>query len=321
MGEKMIILEGGQEKENDLKTYIVLGNFDGLHKGHMGLINRVVDEALLNSCRSLVYTFKNHPLSVASPDNVPKLLMDNEQKIHLLKTAGVDVVAMIDFTMEYMKTSPEDFVKHLISDFGAVGLVVGFNYKFGYMNEGDVEMLRSLCEKYGLDLQVIEAMSDEKGLISSTRIRELISEGKVSEADELLLEPFMLRGTVTEGRRNGKAMGFPTANMEYGSKYLIPKEGVYYTNVLIDNRLYRGITSVGKNPTLGEDNPVTVETYILDFNEDIYGKEMKLYFLEWMRDMIKYDNIDSLIDQLRKDNNYAASRPMAELRTETENEK
>lgn len=319
MSEKMIVLESSNEDKFDNKSYIALGNFDGLHKGHMSLINRVVDEALLNSCKSIVYTFTNHPLSVAAPERMPKLIMDNKQKIHLLKTSGVDIVALIDFTLEYMKTSPEDFVIHLKRDFNAVGLVVGFNYKFGYKNEGDVELLKELCKKHDLSLNVMEALEDEKGLISSTRIRGLISEGKIIEANELLLEPYMLRGKVIEGKKNGKLMGFPTANMSYDDAYLIPKDGVYYTNVLIKGNLYRGITSVGTNPTISEGNPRTIETYILDFDENIYGEELQLYFIEWMRDMIKYPGKDELIDQLRLDNNYAATRPLASLQLEVKN--
>lgn len=316
MSEKMIILENGNKEKFDNKTFIALGNFDGLHKGHMTLINRVVDEALLNSCKSMVYTFTNHPLSIAAPEKMPKLIMDNKQKVHILKTAGVDMVAFIDFTPEYMKTSPEDFVIHLKNDFNAVGLIVGFNYKFGYKNTGDVNMLRELCNKHSIELHVIDALTDDKGLISSTRIRGLISEGKIQEANDLLLDPYMLRGNVIEGRKNGKALGFPTANMSYDDTYLIPKDGVYYTNVLVRGELYRGITSVGTNPTISSGNPRTIETYILDFQDEIYGEEIQLFFLEWMRDMVKFNSLDELINQLRMDNNYAATRPLAELQVE-----
>lgn len=312
----MIILDNNNRKKLTEKTYIALGNFDGLHKAHMSLINRVVDEALLNDAKSLVYTFSNHPLTVAAPERTPKLIMDNEQKLHIFRTAGIDMVAMVDFTPEYMQTSAEDFIKLLLDRYNARGLVVGFNYKYGYLNTGDVTLLKELAEKLNFELIVIEPESDDEGLISSTRIRNLILEGKVGEAASLLIEPYMMRGTVVGGKKKGKAIGFPTANMTIDDKVVLPKEGVYYTNVDVNGHLYRGITSIGNNPTVSLDNPVTVETYILDFDEDIYGENIKVYYLEWMREMIKYESMEELKEQLRKDNNYAATRNMAKLRSE-----
>lgn len=314
----MIILDNNNTKTLTEKTYIALGSFDGLHRGHMTLINRVVDEALLNDANSLVYTFTNHPLSVAAPERMPKLLMDNEQKLHIFRTAGIDIVALIDFTFEYMQTSAEDFIKILLDQYNAKGLIVGFNYKFGYMNTGDIEFLQELSEKYDFELIVIEPETDEEGLISSTRIRNMIIEGRVGEAAKLLVEPFMMRGTIVGGKKMGKEIGFPTANMTINPDSVIPKDGVYYTNIEVDGEIYRGITSVGLNPTIASDNQLTVETYILDFDRDIYGEEVKLYFLEWMREMVKYDSMEELKEQLRKDNNYASMRNVANLRQENQ---
>lgn len=312
----MIILDNNNRKKLTDKTYIALGNFDGLHKGHMSLINRVVDEALLNDAKSLVYTFSNHPLSVAAPERAPKLIMDNEQKLHIFRTSGIDMVAMIDFTLEYMQTSAEDFIKLLLDRYNARGLVVGFNYKYGYMNTGDVTFLQELSERLDFELIIIEPETDEEGLISSTRIRNHIIDGRVGDAANLLIEPYLMRGTVVGGKKKGKAIGFPTANMTIDERAVLPKQGVYYTNVEVNGQLYRGITSIGSNPTVSKDNPVTVETYILDFDEDIYGENIKVYYLEWMREMIKYQSMEDLKEQLRKDNNYAATRNMAKLRSE-----
>lgn len=275
-----------------------------------------MDEALLNDAKSLVYTFSNHPLTVAAPERTPKLVMDNEQKLHIFRTAGIDMVAMIDFTLEYMQTSAEDFIRLLLDRYNARGLVVGFNYKYGYMNFGDVTLLKEVAVKMDFELIVIDPETDENGLISSTRIRNLILEGRVGEAANLLIEPYMMRGTVVGGKKKGKAIGFPTANMTIDDKVVLPREGVYYTNVEVNGRLYRGITSIGSNPTVSLDNPVTVETYILDFDEDIYGENIKVYYLEWMREMIRYESMEELKEQLRKDNNYAATRNIAKLRSE-----
>lgn len=304
MEDKIVYLNQNSQN-NEKKSIIALGNFDGLHKGHMELINKVVDESLLNDYNSMVYTFTNHPLTVAAPEKAPKIIMDLEQKLHILKNSGVDMVALVDFTWEYMQTSAEDFIKLLLEKYNAAGFVVGFNYRFGYQNTGNVEMLKELQQKYKFALYIVEAKSDEDGIISSTRIRELISDGKISQANSLLLEPFMLRGTIVEGKKNGRKLGFPTANLKVDEKMIIPHIGVYYTNVKHQGKVYKGITSVGYNPTISEGNPLTIETYILNFNEEIYGDEIELYFIEWMRNEVKYDSVDDLIRQLTLDNNNA----------------
>ena len=227
----MIIIDENVKGELKEGTYIALGSFDGLHKGHMTLINKVVDEAMADGLKSAVYTFKNHPLTVAKPELAPKLLMDTKQKIHLLKSKGVDITIFVSFTMKYMQTTAEDFIKNLISEYNAKGFVVGFNYKYGYQNKGNVDTLREMSIKYGFKLFVLDAALSNDDIISSTRIRNLILKGKMKEANKLLFEPFMIRGTVIGGKKLGRKLGFPTANMSYDTKYVIPKTGVYHTNI------------------------------------------------------------------------------------------
>jgi riboflavin kinase/FMN adenylyltransferase len=295
------------------ETYIALGSFDGLHLGHMSLINRVVDEALADGVKSMVYTFKNHPLTVAKPEATPKLLMDTQQKLHLLESSGIDITAVVSFTKDYMKTEAEEFVRMLLAKYNAKGFVVGFNYKFGYLNKGNVDTLKELSHKYGFKLMVLDAALSEDNVISSTRIRDLIINGRIREANELLLEPFMLRGTVVGGKKIGRKIGFPTANMTYDNKYLIPKIGVYYTNITVKGTLYRGISSVGYNPTIVNGHKLSIETYILDFDEDIYGEEVRLYFLEYMRGEVKFDSLDALVEQLVKDRDHAREKELVRL--------
>lgn len=312
----MIIKLNDNEKVNkenlEKDIYIALGNFDGLHKGHMTLINRVIDESILSDAKSMVYTFTNHPLTVADPKRAPKLIMELKQKVDILKVLGIDYIALIDFTMEYMKTSPEDFIKLLMEEYNAKGLVVGTNYRYGYLNKGNIETLKPLCEKLNLKLFVLDLKEDESGVISSSRIRELLQNGDVAKANSLLLEPFMLHGEIIHGKQNGRKLGFPTANLKYSEEVVLPKVGVYYTNVRVKDKLYKGISSVGYNPTIAEGNKLTVETYILNFDEDIYGEEIDLYFIEWLRDEEKYDNLDDLIAQLRIDNNNAMAKEISE---------
>lgn len=308
----MIILDENSHEEFKEGTYIALGSFDGLHKGHMTLINKVVDEAMADGVKSAVYTFKNHPLTVAKPELTPKLLMDNKQKIHLLKAEGVDVTIFISFTMEYMQTEAEAFIKMLIRDYNCKGFVVGFNFKYGYLNKGNVETLKVMAEELGFKLFIMDAALSQDDIISSTRIRNLIAKGYLKEANDLLYEPFMLRGNVIGGKKLGRKIGFPTANMTYDDKYLLPKTGVYYTNIMVDGILHRGISSVGFNPTV-EGKELSIETHILDFNEEIYGKEVKVYFIEYMRDEEKYDSLDGLVAQLKKDEQAAKNKELTLL--------
>lgn len=308
----MIVIDENIKGEFKEGTYIALGSFDGLHKGHMTLIHKVVDEAMADGLKSAVYTFKNHPLTVAKPELAPKLLMDNQQKIHLLKAKGVDATIFVSFTLEYMQTEAEEFILSLIHDFNAKGFVVGFNYKYGYQNKGNVDTLREMSERYGFKLFVMDAALSNDDIISSTRIRNLILKGQIKEANELLFEPFMLRGTVIGGKKLGRKIGFPTANMSYDTKYVIPKTGVYYTNLMLEGTLHKSITSVGYNPTV-DGKTLSIETYILDFDREIYGEEVKLYFVEYMRDEEKYANLDELVEQLKKDEDYARNQELSTL--------
>lgn len=308
----MIILDENVKGDFSEGTYIALGSFDGLHKGHMTLINKVVDEAMADGLKSAVYTFKNHPLTIAKPELAPKLLMDNKQKIHLLRAKGVDATIFISFTMEYMQTEAEEFILSLINDFNAKGFIVGFNYKYGYQNKGNVDTLKAMADKYGFKLFIMDAALSNDDIISSTRIRNLILKGEMKEANKLLFEPFMLRGTIIGGKKLGRKLGFPTANMDYDTKYVIPKTGVYYTNSMINGKLHKSITSVGYNPTV-EGKNLSIETFILDFDREIYGEEIKLYFVEYMRDEEKYATLNELVDQLKRDEQYARNQEISTL--------
>ncbi|NLC66341.1 MAG: bifunctional riboflavin kinase/FAD synthetase [Clostridium sp.] len=306
----IIVNEKITDKNFKEGTYIALGSFDGLHKGHMALINKVVDESLAAGYKSCVYTFKNHPLTVAIPEIAPKLIMDTKQKIHLLESKDVDMAVFVSFTESYMEIEAEDFIKLLLEEYNAKGFVVGFNFKFGNQNKGDVKMLKKLSEKYGFDVFVIDPELSKDNVISSTRIRNLISKGHIEQANDLLFEPFMLRGTIIDGKKLGRKIGFPTANMSYNDKYVLPKRGVYYTNIKIGEKLYKSISSVGYNPTVSDEEVISIESYILDFDQEIYGETVSLYFLKYIRDEMKFENLDDLVDQLDKDRNYARDKEM-----------
>lgn len=297
-------------KDTDLKelqtsdNYIALGSFDGLHLGHLSLIHKICEEAQKNNGKSIVYTFKDHPRALLNLDNAPKLLMNNDEKLEILEKCGVDMVYFQEFNSEFMKMTPRAFIEFLIDKFHLKGLVVGFNYKFGYKNTGNTDLLKELQKEYGFELFIMEPCKCKGEVISSTRIRNEIQEGNVCEACEMLGHPLRVSGEIVHGRQIGRTIGFPTANLDYDKKFILPAIGVYYTNVKVNNNIYKGITSVGNNPTV-EGKKLTVETYILDFNEDIYGRNIEVFFIKKIRNEKKFSGIEQLKNQLEKDKSFA----------------
>lgn len=290
--------------EEGTYSYVALGSFDGLHSGHLSLVNKIIELANENKGRSIVYTFKNHPRTLIKGATPPKLLIDNESKEEILEALGVDLIYFEEFNEEYMKLTPEGFIKYLCEKFKVKGIVVGFNYRFGYKNIGNIEMLKELSDKYGYELYVMEPCNYENEVISSTRIRDELLNGNVDKAMKMLNRPYIIKGKVVHGKKLGRTIGFPTANLDYSKEALIPRKGVYYTNVQWQGKIYKGITSVGNNPTVNGDK-LTIETYILDFNNDLYGHNIKVYFIKKIRDEKKFNSIDDLVIQLKKDKDYA----------------
>ena len=300
----MIIINKDLKDIQNSNNYIALGSFDGLHIGHLSLIYKVVEIAKKNNGKSMVFTFKNHPKTLINKENVPKLLMDNNRKVEILKTHKVDIVCFQEFNLEFMKMTPEEFVEFLVFKYNVKGFVVGFNYKFGYKNLGNVELLQKLQNKYGYELYVMEPCTYKTQVISSTRIRKSLEDGDVLEASKMLSLPYTLSGEVIHGKKLGRTIGFPTANLKYNENFILPKVGVYYTNIKVNNNIYKGITSVGNNPTV-EGKTLTIETYILDFNKDIYGEKIDISFIKKIRDMKKFNSVEELKDQLEKDKSFA----------------
>lgn len=300
----MILLDDIIIKENEKSNYVALGSFDGLHLGHLSLIRKAICVAKERQGSSMVFTYKNHPLSVIKPELAPKIIMDLPNKLKCLENENVDVVAIRTFTKEFMQMTAEEFVKTLCVEYNVKGIIVGFNFKFGYKNEGDIELLKNLKEKYGYELWVMEPFKYKEEVISSTRIRKNILCGNVDEAEKMLSRPYAIRGNVNHGKKLGRTIGFPTANLGFDERMIIPKTGVYYTNVIWNNEVFKGITNIGNNPTVnGQD--LTIETYILDFDSEIYGQEIEILFLERIRDEKKFQSLDALVERLKKDKEFA----------------
>jgi riboflavin kinase/FMN adenylyltransferase len=298
-------------------TFIVLGSFDGIHQGHKALIQNAVEaakeynKALQDEklrAKVMVCTFRNHPLFTINKDLAPKLIMSNEQKIDVLHELGVDIINLIDFDEKFMKISPEKFIFSLKDCYNVKGITVGFNYRFGYKNLGDVDLLKTLSESLNFKLVVMDPVIIEEEIVSSSAIRYLIQEGNIEKANKFLGRPFTLSGKIIKGRQLGRTIGFPTINLDYSRKFIIPKGGVYFTHVDYKGVIYKGITNVGYNPTV-QGKKLSIETYILDFNESIYDEVVQLYFISKIRDEKKFSSIESLKDQLEKDKEFAINKP------------
>jgi len=281
-------------------NYIALGSFDGLHRGHLSLVEKTVTLARENNGKSIVYTFKEHPRNLLKAKSLFKILLDNDSKIEILQKENIDLVFFEEFNEDFMKLSPEKFIEYLCTKFNIKGIVVGFNYKFGYKNIGDVEFLKKLSNKYNYKVYVVETCTYLEEVVSSTRIRNALLKGDIELANKMLTRSYFIKGKVVHGKELGRKLGFPTANLEYSNNIVLPKEGVYYTNIMWNNSIYKGITSIGNNPTF-ERSTVTLETYILDFNKYIYGDKIKVNFLKRIRDNVKFNSIDELVTQLNKD--------------------
>jgi riboflavin kinase/FMN adenylyltransferase len=230
--------------------------------------------------------------------------MDNDRKVEILKSHNVDIVCFQEFNFEFMKMTPKEFIEFLVFKYNVKGFVVGFNYKFGYKNLGNVELLRSLQGEYGYELFVMDPCTYKDEIVSSTRIRKALEEGDVFEASKMLSLPYTISGEIIHGRQIGRTIGFPTANLKYKENFILPKEGVYYTNVLVNNNIYKGITSIGSNPTV-DGKFTTLETYILDFDREIYGEKVEVSFIKKIRDMQKFHGVEELKSQLERDKVFA----------------
>ncbi|PVE18305.1 bifunctional riboflavin kinase/FAD synthetase [Clostridium perfringens] len=300
----MILINNDLKRVVQKSTYVALGSFDGIHKGHLALINKSNELSRKNDSLSMVYTFKNHPRKFINKEDAPKLLVTLHEKIRILEDLNVDLSSFVEFNKKFMELEPEEFIENLIKNYNVRGIVVGFNYRFGHKNKGDVKLLKELCDLKGLELYVIEPFTYKSEVVSSTRIRKALSEGELEDANNMLGRYFSLNGEVVSGKKIGRTINFPTANLKNNDEIILPKIGVYYTNVEVNGEIYKGITSVGNNPTVNGKN-TTVETHILNFDEDIYGKHIKLYFISKIRNEKKFNSLEELKEQLIKDKKFA----------------
>ena len=280
---------------------LALGNFDGLHRGHLKIIERVRRGAAEHGGTPMAMTFDPHPPRVVRPDKAPPLLMTTPQKLEALDRAGIRCVAVVRFTHEMSQWDPEAFVRTVLVDWLRVAEVwVGANFLFGHERSGNFSLLRTLGQRYGFRADKIDPVRYKEFVVSSTRIRRLVTEGRIDEAAALLGHQYVLDGTVIQGRQRGRTIGFPTANLRTTNE-LIPPHGVYATTLTIDGIVHASITNIGVRPTFGENTETTVETHVLGYEGDLYGREVRLGFVQRLRDERKFDDIDALKAQIEAD--------------------
>lgn len=305
----MKIIDAMNSSEKKYVTAVALGNFDGIHIGHQYLLKSNIEKAKEENLKPSVLIFKNHTKTILKKDENFKIdiLTSFEEKIQLLKELGIEIVYVMDFNEQIMKLSPELFVKNILLErLNAKLVTVGFDYRFGYKAQGDSNYLKELGKANGFVVNVIDPVYVEGEIVSSTIIRNLIINGYIEKANKLLGRNYCLIGTVIKGRSRGRKLGFPTANIRLNDRYVIPKTGVYKTFTYVDNSKFLSLTNIGYNPTFNEKN-LKIETYILDFDEDIYDSIIKIEFMEFIRDDIKFNSVEELKNQMHKDVLYIKS--------------
>lgn len=280
---------------------LALGNFDGLHRGHVKILERVKRRAAERSATSVVMTFDPHPPRIVRPDKAPPLLMTKAQRLEALEHAGVQGAAVVRFTPELSQWDPETFVRTVLVDWLRVTEVwVGANFLFGRERTGNFTLLRSLGARYGFRAEKIDPVRYKEFVVSSTRIRRLVTEGRVDEAGALLGRQYSIDGVVVEGAGRGTQLGFPTANLSTENE-LIPPNGVYATTATIDGVIHPSITNVGFRPTFGDARLPVVETHLLNHDGALYGRQVRLGFVQRMRDERAFESPEALRAQIRVD--------------------
>jgi riboflavin kinase/FMN adenylyltransferase len=285
---------------------VTIGKFDGLHLGHRDVLRQLREVADERGLVDVVATFDRNPLSLLAPESCPVPLVSNAQKRELLEAAGIDATLMLHFDEELAAESPEQFVESVLVEALRAQLVLcGADFRFGAQGSGDVTLLRRLGVERGFDVVILgDVQSDDAGVsrrASSTWVRELLSQGRVREAAEVLGRLPSIRSTVVHGEQRGRELGYPTANLDPDIEGYLPLDGVYATWVVVDGERYGAATSIGNNPTFEGVAMHQVETHLFDQTLDLYDKPIGVQFVEYLRPMTKWESVESLVAQMHRD--------------------
>ena len=299
----MIIKEG--YKDLSLENCVVaLGVFDGMHRGHTALVKRTVELAKEHGLSSVVLTFDKHPrMILRSTTEKFRLLNTLEEKQSIIEELGVDYFVVLQFTKEFSMMSAPSFIKNVLVDgLHARYLVVGRDHRFGYDGSGNDATIDDYSKKWGIYVEHLPGLSIDGVDVSSSRIREMLSCGDVEESNDFLGRHYSLSGKVVKGKGLGHVIGFPTANVKLSDKYkMIPADGVYAVEIFVEGKRYNGMMSIGNSPTIKSDSHCSLEVHIFDFHDDIYGKDITVSFVKFIRHLIKFDSVTELSEQLTLD--------------------
>ncbi|WP_294277666.1 bifunctional riboflavin kinase/FAD synthetase [uncultured Chryseobacterium sp.] len=278
-----------------------LGMFDGVHIGHKSIIDELTKTGQEKDLETAILTFWPHPRFVFNPDEDLKLLNTLDEKTVLMEKYGIQNLFLKEFDAGFRNLTGEEFVRQILVDALHVKyLIIGYDHSFGKNKSGNFELLQKLSGELGFEVEQMEAINIHENNISSTKIRKALLTGNIKEANEMLGYSYSVSGTVVHGKKIGRTIGYPTANIETDSIKLLPKKGAYIVEVFVQGKQYKGMLSVGTNPTVNGEK-LTVEVYILDFEGDIYGRDITVKFRDFLHDEIKFEGMDKLIERLDED--------------------
>ncbi len=301
-------------------SVLSIGNFDGIHLGHQAVLKHVVERARTLAAPALAMTFDPHPIKLLRPTDAPRLLTTLDQRLDLIARTGIETCLLVPFTHRVARMTAESFVRDVLVERLAIREVyIGKNFRFGADRGGDVELLTQLGEELGFEAASSPIVEHAGGVVSSTRVRQTVIEGRVDEAAELLDRAVFIDGRVLEGKRLGRTLGFPTLNVEVENE-LYPNRGVYVTAVHIPSfsRTFPAVTNIGVRPTIYQNSLTTVESHLLDFAADVYREQVRLFFLKRLRDERTFDTTTQLMAQIRLDveaaREFFQTHPVEDLR-------
>tara|TARA_R110001592_G_scaffold25914_4_gene97859 strand:- start:54 stop:989 length:936 start_codon:yes stop_codon:yes gene_type:complete len=289
-------------------TVVTIGTFDGVHIGHQKIINRLIKTAQKDDLKSVILTFFPHPRMVLQKDSHIKLINTIDERRQILEALGIDYLLVKKFTAAFSRLSAQDFVKQVLVDkLNAKKVIIGYDHRFGRNRNANIADLKKFADLYHFEVEEISAQDINDVSVSSTKIRKALLEGDIAKANAYLGYHFMLTGTVIEGKGLGKQLEYPTANIQIKEDYkLIPKHGSYVVNTIINKKVVYGMMNIGMNPTVNGENE-SIEVHFFDFDKNIYNKKIQINLLSRIRDEYKFDSVESLKLQLKKDKETALS--------------
>ena len=299
----MKIIKDLQEIKRDQNSVITLGTFDGLHLGHQQIVDTVVQKSRQSAGRSFLITFDPHPRKIIPGRNDVKILSTLDEKVVILEQLGMENLFVVNFTIDFSKQSPEEFVeKYLVKGIGLSEVVIGYDHHFGKERDGNFELLQKLGNKFNFSVTLIPEYSVDSETVSSTKIRNALLIGDVLKAGKMLGRNYSFKGIIVHGDGRGRKLGFPTANLAVDNEdKLIPAKGIYAAECIVENEKHFGLLSLGRRPTFHKDGEIIPEFYIFDFDKDIYDEVMQVNMVEKIRDEEKFSSVDELIIRMKKD--------------------